>query len=142
MNNINEQILAAWIELTNTINNQKMVSQLSYNETLIFRYLYLHQDQEVTATKLCQHMGMLKSQMNRTLTTMEQKQYIQRVRSTSDKRQIHILLNPRMIITYQEEHQRILKIIDRFVERIGEKEATKALRSFELIASIAKEEIK
>lgn len=142
MNHINEQILTAWLELTNTINNQKMVAQLSLNETLVFRYLYLHQHEEVTATLLCQEIGMLKSQMNRTLTAMEQKQYISRVRSTKDKRQIHILLNPEMIITYQQEHQRILNIIDRFVERIGMEEATKALKSFQLIASIAKEEIK
>ena len=42
-------------------------------------------------------MRMQKSQMNRTLTSMEKKQLITRIRSENDTRKIYITLNDSMI---------------------------------------------
>lgn len=142
MKQINEEILDAWLELNHVIDNEKIVSQLPYNEILIYRYLYQRQTQEVTATQLCQAIGMLKSQMNRTLTAMEEKHLIHRIRSTQDKRQIFVSINKEHMEVYESEHTRILHIVDRLVERIGIEEAQNALSLFRQIAQIAKEEMK
>lgn len=141
MREINEEILEAWLELTASIDNEKIVSKLPFNEILICRYLYEHQNCEVTASELCKFMGMLKSQMNRTLTSMEEKDLIYRERSKHDKRQIFVYLNKEQISVYEKEHSRILGIVDRLVKRVGIDNANKALEIFKLIAQIAKEEI-
>ena len=111
------------------------------NEILIYRYLYCNQDKDVTATDLCNAIGMLKSQMNRTLTSMEEKELIYRLRSSQDKRQVFVLLNREHTSLYEKEHARILRIVDRLIERVGMDNAEKTLKLFKLIARIAKEEI-
>ena len=85
---------------------------------------------------------MQKSQMNRTLTSMEDKNIITRTRSEDDKRKIFVSLNDSQIEIYEKEHQRILRIVDKLIDRVGQENAQKALELFRLIAHIAKEEFK
>ena len=97
----NEQVLEAWLQMTTVINNERITPDLPYNESMICRYLYQNQDINVTATDLCNYMRMQKSQMNRTLTSMEKKQLITRIRSEQDTRKIYITLNDSMIKIYK-----------------------------------------
>ena len=80
--------------------------------------------------------------MNRTLTSMEEKELIHRVRSHKDKRQIFVHLNEAHISLYEQEHARILHIVDCLIERVGTENAKEALKLFQLIAQIAREEIR
>ena len=121
---------------------EKIVSQLPYNEVIICRILYRNRSKQITATDLCEMTKMQKSQMNRTLTSMENKKILTRTRSSGDKRKIYVTLNEEQIKVYEDEHERILKIVDKLIERVGKENAQKALELFELIAHIAKEEIK
>ena len=138
---MNEDILEAWLQLNMAINNEKIVSKMPLNEMLIYRYLYQHQDEQITASKLCEVIDMLKSQMNRTLSSMEEKKLIYRTRSSRDKRRIYVSLNMENAFLYEKEHERILHIVDQLIERVGKENAEKALDLFRLIAQIAKEEI-
>ena len=142
MAGFNEDLLDAWLQLTLVIDNEKIVSGMPLNEILIYRYLYHHQTEDITATTLCQAIGMLKSQMNRTLTSMEEKELIHRVRSHKDKRQIFVHLNEAHISLYEQEHARIIHIVDCLIERVGTENAKEALKLFQLIAQIAREEIR
>lgn len=141
MKQLNEEILEAWLQLTSTINNERIVNQYSFNETIICRILVRNQDKEMTATELCALTKMQKSQMNRTLTSMEARNIISRVRSKEDKRKIILKLNKNQVKIYQEEHERILHIVDEVIEKLGKEDAQKTLDLFHLIANIAKEEI-
>lgn len=141
MNELNEQILDAWIQLTTAINNERIVSEMPLNEALICRILYHHKEENVTATDLCGWTKMQKSQMNRTLISMEQKGWIHRQRSEKDKRQIFIVLNEDKMLLYREQHEHILSIVNKLVDRIGDDNARQALKLFNLIAQIAGEEI-
>ena len=62
MNELNEQILDAWIQLTTAINNERIVSEMPLNEALICRMLYHNKDKNITATDLC---GWTKMQKDR-----------------------------------------------------------------------------
>ena len=73
---------------------------------------------------------MQKSQMNRTLTSMENKKILTRTRSSGDKRKIYVTLNEEQIKVYEDEHERILKIVDKLIERVGKENAQKALELF------------
>lgn len=85
---------------------------------------------------------MQKSQMNRTLMNMEKKNWIQRQRSKKDRRQILIALNEEKMRAYQEQHEHVLNIVNKLVERIGRENAEKTVELFNLIEQIAREEIK
>ena len=135
----NEQVLEAWIQMTTVINNEIITSDLPYNESMICRYLYQNQNQDVTATDLCNYMRMQKSQMNRTLTSMEKKNLITRIRSEKDTRKIYITLNDSMIKIYKEQHEKILSIVDQLFDKIGYERQPEVIELFDLITQTAKE---
>lgn len=140
-NQLSEALLSSWLKLSTSINRSKIVSVLSYNESLICSVLARHmasgQKKPLTATDLCRETKMLKSQMNRTLNQLEEKLLIRRERSTSDKRQVHILLNPEQANTFQKQHQEILASVERIVNELGEKEAAQAAILFDKISTLA-----
>lgn len=144
MNDLNEQLLEAWLKLSSTVSNERIVTDMPYNESVICYHLYYHQIRDpgscLTATDLCRETKMLKSQMNRTLTRMEQKHVIRRERSTEDKRCIFIALDPEQTKLFQKQHQKILKIIDQMIEKIGYEQAEQILSAF-LITIHAAEDI-
>lgn len=143
MENTNEALLEAWLRLSTAINNERVVSDLPYNESLLCNLLYrnqlLHPDQPMTATQLCAKMRMQKSQMNRTLTSLEKKGIICRERSASDKRQIFITLNPERTDIYEKQHQEILALIDALLGKIGREKAEEIIALFRTIADTADE---
>lgn len=141
MSDLNEQILDAWIQLTTVINNDRIVSAMPLNEALICRILMENREKRMTATDLCARTAMQKSQMNRTLTSMEEKGWICRKRSEEDKRQVWIWLMEDQLTLYKEQHERIMKIVNQLIAHIGEEKAVQALELFTLIAEIAEKEL-
>ena len=127
----NEQVLEAWLQMTTVINNERITPDLPYNESMICRYLYQNQDLNVTATDLCNYMRMQKSQMNRTLTSMEKKKLI-----TPEEK---ITLNDSMIRIYKKQHEKILKIVDELFDKIGYERQPEVIELFDLITQTAKE---
>lgn len=140
-NQLSETLLSSWLKLSTSIHHSRIVSALSYNESLICSVLARHmaseQKKPLTATDLCRETKMLKSQMNRTLNQLEEKLMIRRERSTSDKRQVHILLNPEQVNAFQKQHQEILASVAHIVDELGEKEAEQAAVLFDKISTLA-----
>ena len=73
----------------------------------------------MTATDLIRRTRLLKSQMNKILTRLEECGYITRVRSAQDKRMIHVLLTEEGKIAYLKEHEGVEAILHQLVSRIG-----------------------
>lgn len=136
---MNEKVLSSWLEMTTIINNDKITATLPFNEAMICRYLYLHREQKVIASQLCEWMKMQKSQMNRTLTNMENKNLIVRFRNEADRRQIFVELNDEMLEVYAKQHREILHLIDRISEKVGEEKLLEIIDVFQLVSATAKE---
>ena len=77
-----DRLLAAWLSLTSTLWNKRLVSTLTYNEAHVLGILLRAEDtaRVCTATMLIAQTRLLKSQMNKLLTTLEGKGFICRVR--------------------------------------------------------------
>lgn len=138
--NLNEQLLGAWLRLSTSIVNSRIVPDMTYNESLICNILY-NQSREagapLTATHLCAMTGMLKSQMNRTLNSLEARGIILRERSTQDKRQVFVSMNPENSAEYIAQHNKILRAVDGLIERIGADRAQQAIDLFTLVSDNA-----
>ena len=90
-----EELLQSWIDMSLRIRGNRLVSGFSFNEIVICRILYTEQLQggsPVTAADLCRRMQLLKSQINKILTSMEKRELIERVRSESDRRVVNIVI--------------------------------------------------
>lgn len=116
-----DQLLEAWLNLTSTLWNTRLVKSLSYNEAHIMGLLLRHSAKEdpMTATDLIRRTRLLKSQMNKILTRLEERGYITRVRSAQDKRMIHVQLTPEGERAYLEEHKDVEALLHQLVSRIG-----------------------
>ena len=143
MKNINETLLATWLRLSTAINNSRVVSELTYNESLICNILYQHSfgetKQELTATDLCKKTKILKSQMNRTLNHLEELGIILKKRSTADKRRVFILLNKAQADKYEKQHTEILTLLDAIIEKLGAEKAHQTIEILNTISEIADE---
>ena len=121
-----EQLLQSWINMSMAIRGNRLVSGLSFNEMIICRILLDRQQRHgacATATELCLEMHLLKSQINKLLTSMETRELIQRRRSQTDKRKIEIRLTQRAEELYGREHERILRLISHVCDRLGPENA-------------------
>lgn len=143
MDKLNEKLLDAWVRVSITVNSERVVSDMSYNESVICNILYRNQrmgiNKKITATDLCNSTKMLKSQMNRTLNNLEEKNIITRERSAEDKRQVFVSFNMDKADLYIKQHARILKLVDRFIEKFGKEKAADIIEMFNGISDLAEE---
>ena len=137
-----EEVLNAWLYLSITVSNNRLVSDMPLNEAVICHLLYRsqihHPDGPMTATDLCRATKMLKSQMNRTRQSMEEKGLIYRERSSLDKRQVYVFINHNSPL-YQAMHTKALKLVEQFMAQIGMEKADDIIRVFTIIADTADE---
>ena len=145
MQNINEKVLNAWLKLSTTICNERISSELPYNESLICGILHRNAvenpEKQMTATELCEQTNIQKSQMNRTLNSMEEKGLIDRIRSKKDKRQVFVKINMENAEVYENQHKKVLDIVDTVLEKVGKEKAEEIAQLFTLISKKAKEVI-
>lgn len=119
---LNEDLLSAWLRLGAVIDNQRLVSDLPFNEAMVCGLLLRAQEQghALTASDLCAETRILKSQMNAILRSLEKKGYLLRQRSQSDLRRIELCLLPEGMIRYRESHRQTLALVDRLIGSVGQ----------------------
>lgn len=141
MKNINEELLNAWLKVSTSIVNSRVVSQLPYNESLVCNILYRNSNLEnsapLTAKALCEETNMLKSQMNRTLNLLEDKGIIKRERSTKDKRNVYITLIRNKDNPYEKQHIQIMELLDQIIENLGVDKTKEIINSLNCVSDIA-----
>jgi DNA-binding MarR family transcriptional regulator len=141
MEQLNETLLKAWMKLSSSVINPRVVAELSYKESQVCHILYHNYLKDpasrLTATDLCLQTKMLKSQMNRTLNLLEEKGIIVRERNSRDKRQVYVTMNWEGADKYRVQHERILKLVDGIIERLGKEQAEQTALLMTQIADIA-----
>jgi len=143
MQQLNEVLLGAWLNISTVINNSRLVSEMSYNESLICNILHRNATENpgdaLTATDLCEQTKILKSQMNRILTQLESKNLITRERSAKDKRKIFVRLTGEQSNAYLKQHEQILTLLDGIIDKIGKEKTLEVVQALNNISDVAKE---
>ena len=121
MDTINEELLTAWLRLSSVINNQRLVTGLSFNQALVCNLLARAQREgrSVTAGDLCHASRILKSQMNAILSSLEREGVISRRRDEEERRRVEIHLLPEGLARYERSHRRVLDLVDQLVSAMG-----------------------
>lgn len=132
---LKDELLEAYIQISMKLWNERTVKFMPYNEALICHLLHarkkLHPDKPyLTMKQLCDTTGILKSQMNKTLNSLEESGLITRERSTSDKRVVKIILNDDNNEIYKKETQHISVIVNRIIARLGIERTQEAISIF------------
>lgn len=141
MQPLNETLLASWVRLSTAVINNRVVSEIPYNESLVCHILYKNtlnnRDAEMTATDLCEKTHILKSQMNRILNRLEEKNLINRRRSQKDKRQVMISFNLDHADAFKKQHDKIIDLLNSIIDEIGVEKAKEAVDIFNDLSNSA-----
>lgn len=120
-----DKLLDAWLSLTSTLWNTRIVQSMTYNEAHVMGILLRRSTPQnpLTATDLIKRTHLLKSQMNKILSTLEGKGFILRLRSKSDRRMTHILLTDEGRAAYLAEHANIEELLTKLIDQLGTERA-------------------
>lgn len=137
---LSEDLLDAWLNISSKLWNERMTKYLSFNQAIICRLLYAKrtaspQEPYLSMKQLCDETGILKSQMNKILTELENDKLIIRERSETDKRIINIKLIDDNIELYRKEHINIARFINKIIENIGIERSKEAIEILNVIAA-------
>ena len=145
MEKLNERLLSAWLNLSTVVNNERIVSGIPFNEAHVCNLLYQQRrdnpDVYLTATELCARTRMLKSQMNKVLTSLEKQNMIVRIPAQDDKRKAYILLVEENLHRYEAVHARTIDLVNRAIEQLGEEAAEQMVDLFLKAARIVDESL-
>ena len=130
---LNDELLSVWLQLTNVIDNERLVEGMPFNEALVCGLL---SGGCRTASELCTETRILKSQMNAILRSLEQKGFISRQQSRTDRRRIELELLPEGLSLYQKGHQRIRVLTDRLIDEMGREQIEALIPLLRQAASI------
>lgn len=118
-----EELLRSYLSLNAVICNRRMVSGMTFNETVVcnhLRHQQLHDPQHpLTATDLCEKTSILKSQMNQVISSLEKQGFITRTRSRRDRRQMDLSLTEAGLTAYLSAHAQASALLSRLVEKLG-----------------------
>lgn len=120
---LSEELLDGWLSMSMAICNERLVSVMTYNESMVCNLLYKQRAEKgepPTATALCAKLQIRKPQMNVILNRLEASGIIERIRSSEDKRKIHIRLTAKGIPVYEAAHREILRLPEMLISRLGE----------------------
>lgn len=121
---LNDELLSVWLQLTNVIDNERLVEGMPFNEALVCGLL---SGGCRTASELCAETRILKSQMNAILRSLESQGVIARQRSQTDRRQVELRLLPAGLERYRASHRQALDTVDRLINGMGEDAARQLL---------------
>ncbi|MGM9913455.1 MarR family winged helix-turn-helix transcriptional regulator [Floccifex sp.] len=127
---LSEKLIETWNTISYILKPERLFRNLSYNEQTICSLLYRAQ-KEMTATDLIEQTSLLKSQMNKIMNSLEQKDVIQRIRSEEDKRKIVVELTDYGKEIYRKEHQSVLEISNHIIEQLGTKKSEQLISLME-----------
>lgn len=139
-NSRDENLLSAWLCLCSRVKNDRFVKGMSFSEIFVCNILYKLKDGEtVSATDIVEKTGMLKSQVNRVLSSLEQKEMIIRRFCMEDRRKIEVMLTKEGALIYLEEHKRVLLFMQKLCNKLGDAEADNAIETLYKLSEAVKE---
>ena len=144
---LGEELLDAWVDISISVINERLVTLLTYKEALVCNVLRRAgsvvggEVAGLTATELCRATSMVKSQMNGVLTSLEEKRVIRRTRSARDRRRIEVLLDDAPDGLYRREHEALVALVDRIAERLGAEATAETVEVLNALAGAATTEI-
>jgi DNA-binding MarR family transcriptional regulator len=121
--NPGEALLRAWLQVEAVAEARHWVSGLTFNEAVVCNHLAYQQERDpdhpLHATDLCQRTGLLKSQMNQVLSSLEKQGFLRRERSAQDRRQVELRLTPAGQQAYLDSRGQVQQLLTTLVDQLG-----------------------
>ena len=133
-----EDLINAWLTVSSTIRKDRLVSNISFNEYKVLGLIYNNAygkksakdtAQKLTAKDILEETGMLKSQINRILTSLSGRQYISIKVAKEDKRKKELSITKRGTTAYEKEHKKVVELTKGLYTKLGNKKVTELTKT-------------
>ena len=134
MNNnlLEEKLLLAWVKLTGMIKNGRITKGLAYNEAIVMLLLYNRYQTDsvglISMKEIATETKMLKSLVNRTVNSLEEKGLLVRCTGEDDKRITYVRCIKEKLDTFLLVHNNSLALVQNLVDIIGTEDAEAFIR--------------
>lgn len=129
------QLLKAWMNLALHVRENRFLAEIPFNQMALCSLLN-DAPSGLTAAELCRETGLLKSQMNKEISALDQRGFIIRTGDPADKRRVLITLSPQGADAFSREHQRVMSLFENLSQAMG---AEKTLQLAQLLNEAATE---
>lgn len=130
---IEEDLLNAWLKMSVCIKGNRILNELSFNEITILNAL---NGGDLTFKMILEKTKMLKSQLNRVLNALINKKMVISYANSNDKRSVIYSLNNQNRKDYDDEHKRVLMIMNSIKNTLGEEETKRLALDIERATDI------
>ncbi len=129
---LEEQLLKDWIALSRIIKNDRLV-EIPYNEALILSLAFRKDPEFISFRELLSQGRMLKSQLNRSVKTLEKKEWVYRQTNIEDRRCQELKLTEKGKAHIRKIHRDSLEMSGKVMEVLGKEDTEKLIEIFEKI---------
>lgn len=128
MENRSLELIQAWIKLSSILKNTRFTKELPYNEAVVMLQLYQAGSKPISIRQITANTGMLKSQVNRTINSLEEKGLLVRCASEGDRRIGYVRCVEERLDTFLQVHTRSMEIANSITQIIGADDADTFIR--------------
>ena len=125
---IDYELLINWLNVTRIIRNDSLLNdkfenKITYNEVLVLAAIFNEGHPYSSFGDILKSTKMLKSQLNRTINSLEKKEYIIRKIDEEDKRCQKVKMTNEGESILSEIKETMLKVVRNFIDVIGEEDS-------------------
>lgn len=134
---MNEQALSlirAWVRLSGMLKNSRFTKELPYNEAVVMLQLYEAKGQPISIRDITASTHMLKSQVNRTINSLEEKGLLTRCQVDGDRRLGHVRSVEDRMDVFLQVHSASMQIAQRIRQIIGPEDTEAFIRIVDKLA--------
>lgn len=132
---LEEKLLDAWIGLNGMFKDSRMTKELTYNEAIVMKVVFdqyrLDQVGRTSMQQILEETRLLKSLLNRTVRSLEEKGLLVRERDAKDQRRVYVRPDPQKLETFLSVHEESISKIKKIMDLVGEEDARTFIRIYE-----------
>lgn len=112
-------LIQAWVQLSGILKNSRFTKELPYNEAIVMLQLYESCDQPISIKEITAKTRMLKSQVNRTINSLQEKGLLIRCQVVGDRRVGYVQAVKERLDVFLQVHASSMEIAKKISEIIG-----------------------
>lgn len=128
MDNTHLSLIQAWIGLSGMLKNSRFTKELPYSESIVMLQLYQAGDAALSIKQITECTHMLKSQVNRTINSLEEKGLLFRCQGEGDRRLGYVRANPERMDLFLQVHSSSMAIAKHISDIIGTEDTEHFIR--------------
>ena len=127
-----ENLIKSWVKLSAIVKNSRITKGLVYNEAIVMLHVYerYREDGEgiISIKEITKETKMLKSLVNRTVNSLEQKGFLERCEKQGDKRMVYVKCITERLETFLIIHKGSIDIATEIINIVGEEDTNAFIR--------------